>query len=205
MLEIKQIRSKLFGPLDVSLNNGQCSAILGKSGCGKSIFLRAIADLDPNQGEVWLNGIKRSDIAAFEWRSKVMLVPAESGWWADVVGEHFADESHTLPLLAALDLPPEILKWQVSRLSTGERQRLAIVRSLALKPDALLLDEPTAALDPEANALVEKLLKQQLVRGVCMILVTHDAKQAERLADRTYQMVDGKLIETSRTRQETLP
>ncbi len=89
LLNVKSIKTPLFGPLDISVKKGECIAIRGKSGCGKTIFLRAIVDLDPNQGEVWLDGLERTSLPAFEWRRKVMLVPAESGWWADHVGEHF--------------------------------------------------------------------------------------------------------------------
>ncbi len=197
MLEIKSVRSEIFGPLNLHLEAGQCAAILGKSGSGKSLFLRAIADLDPNEGQVWLNGIERSAMPAFEWRRKLVLVPAESGWWADTVGEHLARTDETDQLLADLDFPSEVLNWQVSRLSTGERQRLAIIRALALKPIALMLDEPTAALDPEATARVEKLIEQQMGLGVCVILITHDAEQAARLAGVTYLLADGKLTQTS--------
>ena len=218
MLEIKSVKSKMVGPLSLSVKKGQCVAILGKSGSGKSLFLRAIADLDPNEGEIFLNGEDRAKISACEWRRKLMLVPAQSGWWADTVGEHFGetakgacDASKTYDasktngacktngasiiasLLASLDLPPKALSWQVSRLSTGERQRLALARAFALQPLGLMLDEPTAALDPDATARVEALIKQQLALGVCVILITHDAKQAARLADVAYMLANNQL------------
>jgi len=103
------------------------------------------------------------------------------------------DASIIASLLTSLDLPPKALSWQVSRLSTGERQRLALARAFALQPLGLMLDEPTAALDPDATARVEALIKQQLALGVCVILITHDAKQAARLADVAYMLANNQL------------
>jgi len=203
MLEIKSVRSEIFGPLSLSIKPGQCIAIMGKSGSGKSLFLRAIADLDPNEGEISLNAKSRDAMPASEWRRMVGLVPAESGWWADSVGDHFDNMAGVAKMLAELDLPPEILSWQVARLSTGERQRLALIRALTLQPVALMLDEPTAALDRQATACVESLIQQQLAKGVSIILITHDEHQAARLADETYLLENGKLVKTSPEHKET--
>jgi ABC-type lipoprotein export system ATPase subunit len=82
----------------------------------------------------------------------------------------------------------------VARLSTGERQRLAILRALARGPRALLLDEPTGALDSETRALVEAMLRRQLDAGTPILMVTHDRSQAERLAVRIVQVADGRLV-----------
>jgi len=191
---VSALKTNIFGPLSLQLNAGECASIRGKSGTGKSVFLRAIADLDPNEGSVMLDGVKRSTIPAFEWRRKVMLVPAESGWWADIVGEHFEDIEAVKVLLDVLALPPEVLEWQVSRLSTGERQRLAIARALSLSPRVLLLDEPTAALDPQATKLVEDIMRRQMATGVSIILITHDEEQAHRMANRSFVLENNLLV-----------
>ena len=81
----------------------------------------------------------------------------------------------------------------LARLSTGERQRLALVRSLAAQPAVLLLDEPTASLDQASVALVEALLQAQLRQGLILILVTHAREQATRLAHRMVEMHERKL------------
>jgi ABC-type Mn2+/Zn2+ transport system ATPase subunit len=75
-----------------------------------------------------------------------------------------------------------LLDRPLAAMSTGERQRMALVRALIDEPRALLLDEPTAALDQEAAALVEELIKFQMLAGRCILLVSHDAGQIERLA-----------------------
>ena len=192
MLEIEALRTPLMGPVSLSVEAGACVAVLGPSGSGKSLLLRAVADLDPNEGAVRLDGEAREAMEADAWRRRVAFVPAESGWWADRVKEHFAPGAE--PLLAALGLP-DALDWEVSRLSTGERHRLALARALQIRPRALLLDEPTAALDAEATARVEALLA---ARGPApLLLVTHDAAQADRLAARRYRMAGGRLERAS--------
>src|SRR6266700_2489844 len=94
-LLVKQLRSAFAGPFELNLDAGACAAITGPSGSGKSLFLRMIADLDPNEGEVWLNGRARVSMPAPEWRKQATYVSAESGWWADTVVEHFAASRRT--------------------------------------------------------------------------------------------------------------
>jgi UDP-glucose/iron transport system ATP-binding protein len=194
-LVVKELRSEFAGPFDLNLGAGACAAITGPSGSGKSLFLRMIADLDPNQGEVWLNGTERNSISAPEWRRKATYVSAESGWWADTVIEHFArsKRSEAAGLAARLGLHADLLDASIARLSTGEKQRLALVRALLQYPPVLLLDEPTGPLDEESVTRVEALLRERLATGVSILLVTHDANQAERLGDRRYRMAAGRL------------
>lgn len=162
--------------------DGECLPLLGASGVGKSILLRSIADLELNQGEMRTGTLIRSQIPAPEWREKVIYVPAESGWWEEKVSAHFHDCKQAQTQLESVRLPADCLHWSVSRLSSGERQRLALLRALLLKPEVLLLDEPTAALDQKSVTAVETLLQAELNRGVSMVLVSHDDAQARRLA-----------------------
>lgn len=172
---------------------GECAVLTGASGSGKSLLLRAIADLDPNEGDIRLGELLRSQMSAPQWRRQVIYVAAESGWWADRVGEHFHEPAAARAQLDALRLPADCLQWPVSRLSTGEKQRLALLRALVLQPSVLLLDEPTAALDADAIASVETVLQDALKRGVALLLVTHDEAQARRLAQRRLRIVNGHM------------
>ena len=194
-LAVKKLRSEFAGPFDLNLGAGACAAITGPSGSGKSLFLRMIADLDPNEGKVWLNGTERASITAPEWRRKVTYVSAESGWWADTVIEHFArnKRSEVAGLAARLGLLADLQDASIARLSTGEKQRLALVRALLQCPPVLLLDEPTGPLDEESVTKVEAVLRERMATGISVLLVTHDANQAERLGDQRYRMAAGQL------------
>jgi putative ABC transport system ATP-binding protein len=194
-LLLKQLRTGLAGPFELSLETGSCAAITGPSGSGKSLFLRMIADLDPNQGEVWQNGRERASMPAPEWRRQATYVSAESGWWADLVIEHFpADRrNETATLSTRLGLRADILQAPVAQLSTGEKQRLSLVRALVRNPPVLLLDEPTGPLDEDSVVRVEALLGERMASGISILLVTHDPGQAERLGNQRYRMLAGRL------------
>jgi ABC-type multidrug transport system ATPase subunit len=194
MLIVEGLRTKAGGPVGFGIGGGEIVAVRGPSGAGKSLLLRAIADLDPVEGEVSLDGTARDRIPAPEWRRRVAYVPAESGWWDDRVGAHFPAGGGNDELIAALGLDPAALGWEVRRLSTGERHRLAIARALVLDPEVWLFDEPTAALDGEAARRVEDVITRGRDRGAAILLVTHDDAQAARLADRTLTMAGGCLV-----------
>lgn len=172
---------------------GEVVCLSGRSGSGKSRLLRAVADLEAHGGKVWLGDVEQASLPAHQWRRSVMMVPAESQWWFDRAGDHFTDGGPPSGL-AALGLDPEVMDWPVSRLSSGEKQRLALLRALSLEPAALLLDEPTANLDAEAVGKVEQWLLA-LVREhrLPVLWVAHDQGQIERVADRHYAL-DGHLL-----------
>jgi len=189
-LRVKQLRSEHAGPFELILGMGACAAITGPSGSGKSLFLRMIADLDPNEGEIWLNGRERASMPAPEWRKQVSYVSAESGWWADTVIEHFPGSPRdAIEILSArLGLRDELIDAPVTQLSTGEKQRLALMRAMLPNPPVLLLDEPTGPLDEASVARVETLLQERMASGMSILMVTHDPNQAQRLGSERYRM-----------------
>ncbi len=195
-LRMHMLRNARAGPFDASVEAAQCLCVTGASGSGKSVFLRMLADMDPAEGELSLAGIDRCAMSASTWRQRVMLVPAQAGWWAPTVQPHFAEASlgNARQLASRLQLPDDIFARQVIRLSSGERQRLALIRALVTKPVALLLDEPTASLDQHSVAAVESLLAEELSRGLILVLVTHDAAQAARMGQQTLHIVGGKAV-----------
>ena len=145
ILQVRNLRTSILKPASFSLSAGEALAVRGPSGAGKTLLLRAVADLDPNEGLVTLDGRDRSTIAGPEWRRLVGYVPAEPGWWADTVGEHFGEWTAALAFVRDLGFAEQTKAWPIARLSTGERLRLALARALTMRPKVLLLDEPTAA------------------------------------------------------------
>lgn len=179
---------------ELVLGQGQCIALMGPSGGGKSRLLRAIADLDPNTGRITLDGEERSRMSGPAWRRRVIYIAAEPGWWGEKVRDHVPDREAALSVAAALQLPEDCMDWPVARLSTGERQRLALVRALVRRPRVLLLDEPTSGLDERAGAAVETLLaRERSEAGIGMLWVTHDPAQAERVSERIRRVERGAL------------
>jgi putative ABC transport system ATP-binding protein len=187
---------------DVSLRvEPGATALLGPSGSGKSSLLRLLNRLaDPDSGSIRFRGEDVRDLDVLDLRRRACLVPQlpapVPGTVADNVrygpslrgGE--ADVERAL-VLGGID--SSYADRDASRLSVGEQQRLMLARALALEPEVLLLDEPTAALDEDAREGVERTIGELVGRaGLSTVLVTHDRGQASRLAERTIEIRDGR-------------
>jgi ABC-type iron transport system FetAB ATPase subunit len=180
------------GPVSLDIESGECVGLSGPSGSGKSLFLRAIADMEPHGGTIFLDGTEQALVNAPAWRRQVAFLPAESAWWSDTVGDHFANA--TASGFNRLGFDAGILTWPVSRLSSGERQRLALLRLLENRPRLLLLDEPTANLDEENSAKVEGLIRAyRHETGAAVVWVGHQRAQLYRVASRFYTISGGRL------------
>jgi ABC-type iron transport system FetAB ATPase subunit len=195
LLRVCGLRSPHGGPFDLDIAQGECVVIVGRSGAGKSVFLRLLADMDLGAGSVELSGRLRESWSGPQWRRKVVYQAAEPAWWAPVTADHFrpTDAAILQELMPALDLSSDLLRIDIARLSTGERQRFALIRSLLLRPEVLLLDEPAAALDSASTLAMEALLRRRMDAGMAIVLVTHSQEQAIRMSHRTFEMVDRKL------------
>ncbi|MFL6838389.1 MAG: ATP-binding cassette domain-containing protein [Bradyrhizobium sp.] len=197
MLTVSGLK-RLHISVSFDLQDGECVALQGPSGVGKTLLLRSIADLDPNEGTVKLDGTLREAMPAPAWRKRVMYLAAEPGWWSDTVQEHFTAWDDALPLINRLGLPDDCGPWPIQRLSTGERQRLGLVRALVLRSRVLLLDEPTSALDSASAAAVESLIGERISDGTSVVWSTHDNAQARRVASRIFAMGSDGGIEENR-------
>lgn len=186
-LRIENMATAYIPALSLELEKGECIGLSGQSGMGKSLFLRAIADLDPHSGQIFLDNKEQATIPATEWRKRVGLLAAESAWWAETVTEHFTRADNVE--FEKLGFHRDCLQWGTDRLSSGEKQRLALLRVLAMQSEVLLLDEPTANLDPDSVIKVEKLIEEyRKQHGASVIWVSHDIEQIKRIADRHYRL-----------------
>lgn len=185
------------GPFTFSLKKGECVGISGRSGVGKTQLFRALTDLTPSTGTIVLEGQACETVDAPHWRTMVTLVPSEPVWWYDLVGEHFQADDKKNKLgewLLLLGLVRETDSWQVSRLSTGEKQRLALLRAMQYEPKLLLLDEPTSGLDPHHTELVEAFIRRlREESGMTVMWVSHDQAQLGRVTDRVLYMTENDL------------
>jgi ABC-type iron transport system FetAB ATPase subunit len=204
-LVIKNMRTErlartryLHNEEDIVLSAGKISGLTGPSGVGKTLLFRAIVDLDPASGDIRLGSESRESMPAHEWRRRVCYLPAESAWWQHTVGEHF-DKEPAPEVLESMGFTRDVLSWEVSGLSTGERQRLALLRCLVCSPEVLLLDEPTASLDAERSLQAEAIVQSYVEEsGASVFWISHDREQLGRVADNFYTIDEGGLVEAVR-------
>jgi len=197
MLRIRGLTRPGLAPVDLDLADAEATALLGPSGAGKTLLLRAIADLDPNEGEVRLDDASRDSMPGPAWRRRVTYLAAEPGWWAVRAAEHFPDPAAGRALLPSLGLPEATMERRVAELSTGERHRLALARVLVQEPRTMLLDEPTSGLDQDTVKAVETVLRARVEAGLALLFSTHDEELARRLARRIVRIRAGRLLEAA--------
>lgn len=204
-------RPFLFSNITALLQQPERIALLGKSGQGKSTLLRILALLDTiDGGEVYFNGVSSKDMETRVWRMNISYVAQQAIMLPETILDNLNtvskihnstfDEGFALELMREVGL--EHLDWgkQAMDLSGGEKQRVALVRTLLLRPSILLLDEVTASLDHQSKAYVEQLLvKLHAESGTSFIWVTHDMEQAKNISERIWFMEDGKLARNMKT------
>lgn len=214
VIEISHLR-KTFGEnviiddLSLSVRKGETVVIIGPSGCGKSTLLRCLNGLEPIQdGTIYLNGkpLDRSKKNLVKIRQKIGMVFQNYDLFPNMtvlqniilspmkVQKRKRDEAaaEALQLLEKVGLKDKANSYP-SELSGGQKQRVAIVRSLIIHPDIILLDEITAALDPEMVHEVLNVVLELSRNGTTMLIVTHEMSFAEAAADRII-FLDGGVI-----------
>jgi ABC-type iron transport system FetAB ATPase subunit len=176
--------------IDLRVRAGEVTALVGPSGAGKSSLLRALVRLDePAEGRVLVDGRDAAELEPCALRRRVGLVAQAPVMLPGDVRANLAygledpPDAALASALAATGLGPGFMARAARELSGGEAARVAVARALTRDPGALLLDEPTAALDREAAAPVEALVRDLAARGLAILIVTHDQAQAERVAD----------------------
>jgi putative ABC transport system ATP-binding protein len=188
---------------DVSLDvpAGQVTALLGPSGAGKTSLIRCLVGLDwPTAGRVEFGGTDISTLDACTLRRRVALVAQTPVMFAGdvranlVYGLDDPPEESLGAALVSAGLSHSFLKRDARALSVGQSARVAIARALTREPRALLLDEPTAALDPDATRGIEELIRSLAQRGLAVLVITHDLSQAARVASRSVRLDQGRVV-----------
>jgi putative ABC transport system ATP-binding protein len=188
--------------LSASFAPGRCTAVAGPSGAGKSTVLRLLDRLlEPSSGRVLFHGRPLPSYDVLEVRRRVGLVqqaPVLLGATvqADLaVGRPTLRDDEARVLLGRAGLDGIALDRDTASLSGGEAQRLCLARALAVGPEVLLLDEPTSALDAVAAQSVERVVRALVADGLSAVLVSHDLRQASRLADDVVVLDRGHVVE----------
>jgi tungstate transport system ATP-binding protein len=194
----------LLDGVSFEIRHGARTVILGPNGAGKSVLLRIIHGLlRPSAGEISWGGATPEQARRHQgmvFQRTVMLRRSALGNVLHALKVRGVPRARRSALaeeaLRAAGLEARA-RQSARTLSGGEQQRLAIARAWALRPDVLLLDEPTSNLDPEATALVEQLIRAVEADGARIIMTTHDIGQARRLADQVIFLHHGRLLEHS--------
>ena len=216
MIDVINLK-KSFGSVEVlkginmTINKGDIVAIIGPSGSGKSTFLRCLNCMeDPTSGQIIFNGVDIADM-----KVDINIHRRKMG----MVFQHF-NLFNNKTILENITLAPVQLKVMTkeqanakamellervgladkanaypSQISGGQKQRAAIVRSLAMNPKVMLFDEPTSALDPEMVGEVLQVMKDLANEGMTMVVVTHEMGFAREVADKVIFMADGYIVE----------
>ena len=205
---------------------GQVTALIGPSGCGKSTFLRCLNLMNREipgccvGGSILYHGrdVNTAKENLFELRKSIGMVFQQPTPFRKSIRENilFAPKRHglvagreqedalveeSLRAGALLDEVKDKLDKSACALSGGQQQRLCIARTLAMRPDVVLFDEPCSALDPISTYTIEETIRSIAERGICAIIVTHNMEQAARVSDRTAFFYLGDMVETGDTKQ----
>lgn len=211
MIRVRGV-SKRFGAvqvlrdIDVDIPQGEVTAIIGPNASGKTTFNRILLGLvRPDAGEILFDG--ESIIGKSAYRERIGYMPQAARFPENLcAGDVFemianlrgAPQLRDNELLATLSLGP-ILRTPVRQLSGGTRQRVNAALAFLLQPDLLILDEPTAALDPLSSGVLKDKIRKERANGRTFIMTSHVLSELEELADRIVFLLDGTVRFAGRT------
>ena len=193
-------RIKVIDGLNLDLSQHGCTVIMGVNGAGKSLFLKLLHGLmEPTSGRIDWNGHRPIEVTrrqSLVFQKPVLLRRSVAANLDFVLRSRGCDRSRRDALLDYVGLAHKASQ-PARLLSGGEAQRLALARALATDPEVLLLDEPTASLDPASVIAIERIVSDACRNGTRVIFVTHDIGQARRMADDVVFMNKGRIAEHS--------
>ena len=216
MIEVKNLKYsynsqyQALKGVSLKVNKGEMVSLLGKNGAGKStLFLHLNGIYEPDEGQVFIDGeeLKYDKKSLLKFRQKVGIVfqNPDDQIFAPTVEEDvaFGPLNLGLPMEEVQDRVEDALarvgmsgfeKAAPHHLSGGQKKRVAIAGILAMKPEIMVLDEPTAGLDPQGVTNLSKLLRQLNDEGITIIISTHEVDLVPNYADKIFVLVDGLLI-----------
>ncbi|MCG3139240.1 MAG: Phosphate import ATP-binding protein PstB [Anaerolineae bacterium] len=213
---------QVLADISLEIEDRKIMALIGPSGCGKSTFLRCLNRMNDTiagarvEGKILLDGenILAPTLDVTRLRARVGMVFQRPNPFPQSVFDNVAFGPRILNTHKPKELPALVeaslrqvglwnevrdqLKQDALHLSLGQQQRLCIARALAVQPEALLMDEPCSALDPQATLEIEELMRT-LREKYCIVIVTHNMQQAARVSDRTGFFWLGKMVEEDAT------
>ncbi|RPF55630.1 ABC transporter ATP-binding protein [Aquisalibacillus elongatus] len=206
IFELKSVYKIVLQDISLKINHNERVMIFGPSGSGKSTLLHLFNRLeDPEQGEIMFRGEPIETYRIPELRKNIGLVLQQPYLFPDTVLDNlkygpnlFEDwkEEEVQTLLNYVNLPIDYLDKDVDDLSGGEKQRVSLARTLANKPEILLLDEPTSALDDQNIESIEQdLLNLIQSKQLTVVMVTHNLEQAKRLGNKGVYLEGGRIVE----------
>ncbi len=190
--------------ISLNIEQGDFVSITGPSGSGKSTILKLCSNLiSPTEGDILFKAINLNLYAPTELRKSITYCFQTPYLFGDTVIENIRfpflirdlqiDDVRVNELFSKFQMPIEFLAKEVKNLSGGEKQRLSLIRSLLFKPEILLLDEITAALDVENTKIVEKVIKSLNNEGITVLWVTHNTEQSRKLANKRITVENGRV------------
>ena len=200
----------ILNDISAKIMDGEFITIIGPSGSGKSTFLSLINRMtDPDTGALYYKGTPYLKLDVLEIRRKIGIVFQQPTMLSGTVRDNLMigpalfreklSEAEIDELLEGVGLPPDIKTQNARSLSGGQKQRVSLARTLANRPDILLLDEVTASLDPHSTEEIEKLIQNIHQMGKTILWVTHNLSQARFAGQFTWVFAEGEIIEQGRT------
>ncbi len=211
-LELKGIEKnyrslKALASVSLEANGGKIVVLIGVNGAGKTTLMRIIAGLEePTMGSISFNGLVMNakelrKIATMVFQRTAMFnrsVYDNVAFGLKVRGEDDQEIAEKVPQVLRLVGLPNFEERKARKISGGEQQRLSLARSFLLDPQILLLDEPTANLDPNSVMIIERAITSRKKADEIVIMATHNLAQARRMADEIIHIYNGEIVEHSK-------
>jgi len=195
--------TEIISDISLEIEEGKLTVLVGRSGAGKSTILKILNRSVKFSGYYNYHNEDISSTPVLEFRRHIVLVDQVPVPFPGSISDNLtigceywkinctSEKLSEILRLVELDLP---LSTSIEKISVGQLQRVHLARALALDPEVLLLDEPTSALDALNKENVEKIIRKLVETGKTIVMVTHDLKQAERIADRCILIEKGRVL-----------